>query len=375
MSHRPRGLHSGALVLLAVLAFAPAAGATPASVRVVGDGVGIPATPVNTTGAAVPGGCPGHSAGEALDLAVAGNWDRMPFVATILGEPHTYAASDYWSVWINDAYSQIGLCDYTVRSGDRILIFVQRDDAGFEGTVFPLTLAGVPATIAAGRPFTVTVNEQRTDGTTTTPTALAGATVAGGGASAVTDGAGRATLTLTSPGVVTLQATKAGNVASDSIRVSVVAPGAGPTPLPSPPVTGTPGAVAGPDRTAPGSSIVGIAEQARFARSKAPRRLRARIDDDPSGLLIVKFRLTRTLRGRCTYFSGRSERFRVNKRGRCGASNGYWFGVGNGSQIDYLLPRSLPSGRYVLDVNAIDKAYNRDDKRRREGNRIVFYVR
>jgi hypothetical protein len=29
----------------------------------------------------------------------------------------------------------------------------------------------------------------------------------------------------------------------------------------------------------------------------------------------------------------------------------------------------------MLDVNAIDKAYNRDDRRRRRGNRIVFYVR
>jgi len=28
----------------------------------------------------------------------------------------------------------------------------------------------------------------------------------------------------------------------------------------------------------------------------------------------------------------------------------------------------------VLDANAIDKAYNRDDKRRRGGNRIVFHV-
>jgi hypothetical protein len=29
----------------------------------------------------------------------------------------------------------------------------------------------------------------------------------------------------------------------------------------------------------------------------------------------------------------------------------------------------------VLDVNAVDKAYNRDDARRRGANRIVFHVR
>jgi hypothetical protein len=28
----------------------------------------------------------------------------------------------------------------------------------------------------------------------------------------------------------------------------------------------------------------------------------------------------------------------------------------------------------VLDVNVIDRAYNRDDARRRGGNRVVFHV-
>ena len=92
---------------------------------------------------------------------------------------------------------------------------------------------------------------------------------------------------------------------------------------------------------------------------------------DPSGLLAVKLRLTRNDRGRCSTFSGKSERFRHVK---CGASNGFWFGVGDRTETSYLLPSRLPRGRYVLDVNAIDKAYNRDDARRRGGNRIVFHV-
>ena len=96
------------------------------------------------------------------------------------------------------------------------------------------------------------------------------------------------------------------------------------------------------------------------------------MDSDPSGLLTVKLRLTRSDRGRCSYFSGRFERLR---RVRCGLTRAAWFAVGDREQVDYLLPRTLPRGRYVLDVNAIDKAFNRDDTRRRGSNRIVFHVR
>jgi hypothetical protein len=124
----------------------------------------------------------------------------------------------------------------------------------------------------------------------------------------------------------------------------------------------------------PAARIEGIADQQRFARGKGPRDLRVRVAPDASGLLVVKLRLTRTDRGRCTYFSGTSERFRLNRSARCGAANGFWFGVGDREQTSYLLPRALPRGRYVLDANVIDKAFNRDDARRRGTNRVVFHV-
>jgi hypothetical protein len=129
------------------------------------------------------------------------------------------------------------------------------------------------------------------------------------------------------------------------------------------------------DRTAPAARIEGIADGRRFARGRGPRVLRVRVAPDPSGLLAVKLRLTRNDRGRCTYFSGRSERFRLNRSARCGATNGFPFGVGDRETTSYLLPRRLPRGRYVLDVIAIDKALNRDDARRRGLNRVVFHVR
>ena len=87
---------------------------------------------------------------------------------------------------------------------------------------------------------------------------------------------------------------------------------------------------------------------------------------------MVKLRLTRIDGRSCTYFSGKSERFRLNSRARCGAPHGFWFSVGDRSDVDYLLPSKLPRGRYVLDVKATDKAFNRDDVRRRGSNRVVF---
>jgi hypothetical protein len=87
---------------------------------------------------------------------------------------------------------------------------------------------------------------------------------------------------------------------------------------------------------------------------------------------MVKLRLTRNHGGRCSTFSGSRERF---VRRPCGAARGYWFKIGDRASWEYQLPSRLPRGRYVLDVNAIDKAYNRDDKRKRGQNRVVFRVR
>jgi hypothetical protein len=250
---------------------------------------------------------------------------------------------------------------------------VQRDDAMFAGTIFPLTLAGVPATAVAGQPFTVTVSEQRTDGTTTTPVAAAGATVAGGGTSAETNAAGQATVTLATPGQVRLRATRPPDVSSDVATVTVSpapasAPAGGTPPAAAPPAPPPPPPIA--KLQAPGAAIVGIEEGQRFRRGEGPRELRVKAFAG-AGLHIVKLRLTRNDRGRCSTFSGKTERFRHVK---CGAATGFWFGVGDRQDTSYLLPSRLPRGRYVLDVNAIDKAFNRDDARRRGGNRIVFHV-
>ena len=95
------------------------------------------------------------------------------------------------------------------------------------------------------------------------------------------------------------------------------------------------------DRTAPTATILGIRGGQRFARRRAPRELRGRASADPSGLWAVKLRLTRRLGGTCWYFSGSKERF---LKRTCGKQHA--FKVAEATDWSYLLPSSLPRGRY-----------------------------
>src|SRR5690606_8370171 len=147
------------LLLAFVLVTAPARAAT-VTVRIEGNTV-AGTTTVHTTGAGAPGNaaCKPHSAGEALELATAGNRDRQMYVETIHGEWRTAAGSDYGAFWVNGAYSTVGLGDYIVQPGDELLFYPQVDGPAFQGTVWPLYLTGVPAAVTAGQPYTVTVIE------------------------------------------------------------------------------------------------------------------------------------------------------------------------------------------------------------------------
>ncbi len=82
----------------------------------------------------------------------------------------------------------------------------------------------------------------------------------------------------------------------------------------------------------------------------------------------MSLRLRRSYKGRCYAYNGASERF---GSARCG--HGSFFKVGARSSFSYLLPASLPAGRYVLDVRANDVAGNRTTLARGT-SRVVFYV-
>jgi hypothetical protein len=62
------------------------------------------------------------------------------------------------------------------------------------------------------------------------------------------------------------------------------------------------------------------------------------------------------------------------KLSRCGAKRGKWFSAGDREQWSYLLPARLGPGRYVLDLQASDKAGNVDTLLQRTRTRVVFTV-
>jgi hypothetical protein len=209
-----------------------------------------------------------------------------------------------------------------------------------------LQLSG-PSSVTVGVPFTVGV----LDGETGNP--VPGATVGG----ATTDSSGRATVTITQTGVVRLKATAPGSIRSNALFVGAgVAP-----PAPAAPAV---------DRTAPVTRLLSPRSGHVYRFTKfSPRLIHVAVTENGSGIRTVKLRLTRRAGKRCFSFSGRRDRFIGAKCGK-----GFFFTVGDRPDFTFLLPQRLPRGHYVLDVEAIDKAFNRDRVGDRGRNRSVFDV-
>jgi hypothetical protein len=349
---------------------APAASADTATVRIEGDGVSLTKTvDVPTSGTFGPDNCPYDSPGGAIDVAVAQNWDRDSFTQTILGETHDFSANDFWEFWFNGQYATVGICDASrpLEDGDQVLMIVQKSASDFSPTVEPLFITQAPSSVERGKPTTFTVVERSSVGSTTTEAPAAGVTVAGGGASATTDAQGRATLSFGASGSVEVRASGTDKARSNAATVAVLEPGQS-----APASTVSSGTPFVADRVSPRALFTGVRSRT-YPRRNAPRVIRGKVDD-AGGVRTVKLRLTRTTPGgRCFAYSGKRERF--IRRPRCGASSGWWFAIGDRAAFEYQLASKLGAGRYVLDVNAIDKSYNRDNERRPGENRVVFTVR
>jgi hypothetical protein len=293
-------------------------------------------------------GCAQWTVAAAIEEATKGNWDRQQFTSTILGESHTFTQNDYWAEWLDGGSgyrSGNGVCNDVMKDGDEALMLVDISSPTFTPTRFPLDLEGVPAAVQVGTPVTVTVVAYVTpDGAagSGTRTPVEGATVSGGGASAVTGANGAAVLTFSQPGAAVVKATKAGSVVSAGERVAVSE---------SPPPAAN--ATTGPDRTAPTATIAGLKAGQVFSRKRAPRMLRGTVSADPSGIKSVRLSIVRKRGGRCWAFDGASERFKPH---RCGGSRS--FRIGDRVEWSYLLPKRLPRGRYTIRVAAIDNAGN-----------------
>jgi hypothetical protein len=346
---------SGVLAgIVATIAFAAPAVAAPANVTVRVEGTAatlVPETPVKTADTAVVRdghSCSGTSALGALHAATGGDWSGTWFdglgwsVEVIKGEQHVFPS--YYGLWINAAYSELGLCDAELQTGDDVLV-VPAD----EGPILDLT--GVPPRVATGQAVTVTVTEHgatyrdeppydliRTDGP------AAGATVRYGGASATVGADGKARLVFGAAGTATVQATEAGHVRSAARRVEVAAPAPG-DPPPPPPSRDTVAPTAAFSSALPDGKV--------FSRRKAPRELSGTVSADPSGLRSVRLSILRRRGGKCWTFRDTTERF---KRHKCGGK--WYFRIGDRAEWSYLLPRKLPKGQYTIGVMAVDQAFN-----------------
>ena len=331
-----------------------------------------------TAGAEPNTGCPGDSAAAALERATNGNWDREAFAQTILGETHQGDDSDYWTVWVfrNGGFKVgNGLCTETLAAGEELLLAnqVYGGPPDYAPTFFPLWVTGVPATVTAGQPFTVTVNKPACETAFCNPgegtrVAGAGATVTAGDVTATADADGKATLTLDTTGPTSVRATAAGGTRSAAEAVTVTAPPVYQIP-PGPAGSATPEPTVAPDTAAPFSTIRGIKEQQVFRkRRRAPRTLRATVTDDGS-LGAVALSITRKHGKKCTAFNDTRGRF---VRVKCGRHPR--FGVGTDKTVSFLLPQRLGPGRYVFDVVATDSVGNQEQLARGR-NRVVFQVK
>jgi hypothetical protein len=356
-------LRSSAALAVAFLALAlaavPAVAAPGPTVTVRIEGESdtlLPRTTVTTTTDPVPGsGCPGTSVAGAIEVATGGNWDRQSFTQTILGENHSFANNDYWAEWLNNR-SGGGICNDMLAAGDEVVMLVDFSSASFAPSVFPVVVEGVPAGAQRGDPFTVTVVEYTTpDGAigSGTRTPVQGATVSGGGASAVTGPDGRATLSMPATGSFELKAVKSSRARSAAEPVCVHDGNDGTCGTPGPGTTSPPPVAQAPppDTRLPVLSVAGISPGQRFSLRRAPRLLRGAVDPGPAGLHLVRFRLRRAAGGRCTFYSAVVERFRP---GRCAAPN-FFYRLGDRPTWEYLLPARLAPGSYVLDVRVMDR--------------------
>ena len=373
-------------VIAAVVATPALAAPSPVTVRVEGaTDTLIPRTALTTTTATVNKDgvaghdCTGTSAAGALEQASGGHWtgtwSSPPLfysVDAIKGESHLFSSGQFWGFFINDALASTGICGAELQTGDSVLLAPISASA----TSFGVLSVSVPATGTLGQPLTVKVTRTKSDfAGPPTREPVAGATVSGGGASAITGADGSAQLVLGTRGPTSLRATDSGDIrsASEPVCVTDGSDGAcGSTAASACATTGDDGLCGTKDKRAPRGKIASITEGQRFAKGKGPRSLSGTVAADPSGIADVRLRLTRNDHGRCQTFDGRRERLVAMKR--CGAKRGKWFSAGDRERWSYLLPARLGPGRYVLDVQARDRVGNVDTLLQRTRTRVVFIV-
>jgi hypothetical protein len=264
------------------------------------------------------------------------------------GGPPTFPS---WGYAVGYTTATVGGCQIALAPGSEVL---------WAYNYFNLThllQLSAPPSVSAGAPFAVHV----VDGRTGEP--VAGASigeVAGGVTSTIpasppTDVSGNATISLAATGAFTLKATQPESVRSNGVVVCVHAGNDGScgTTVSGPGVASAPGGGAppAPPAIALQAMVIGIVNGHAYSRRSAPRVLRGIVKVAVGGSLRqVRIRVQRRVGRRCLNFDGRREQF-VSSR-KCAAAR--FFSVGDSESFSYLLPRRLPVGRYVYDIDAVE---------------------
>jgi hypothetical protein len=321
------------------------------------------------------------SAATGPALSYTGTWFSFGAAfSTINGVSVDYDAGSgrYLAEYKNGQFAATGGCSDPIVTGDDVR------DAFADGSETLLGLSG-PATVKPGTTATLTVSDLGAPATK-----ISGATV--GGATSGADGT--VTVGPLPAGPSTFKATKTGAIRSNAVTVCATdgadgfcgttkpgdpAPAPAPAPAPGPApapcqTTGSDGFCGTTDKAAPVAAIKGgLKEQARFSRGNAPSTFAGTVAADANGLKDVRLRLTRTIGPRCSYLDGELERLVTSKV--CGVAGGKFFSIGDKADWSYLLPFDLPAGRYVLDVQTVDRAGNVSKISARGRDRIVFVVK
>jgi hypothetical protein len=399
LASRRISLALGAIVIAALLSLASAGSSAlavgnPATVTVRIQGIGgetlLPQTQVttNTSPIAVEGDgtCEGTSAGGAIYDATGGNWkvknqsegvELQGLEGLDLPEFNSKEPSGvYWAFWLEGKYAEQGMCSQSIASGQHIVLFPQCYAVGpmCQSATAPNNfLTAVPAgsTANVGQQISVTL------GALNTETALPESLLPEG--DLLTDGAqtfapaanGVANVSFSAPGVYTLQAHAPDSVASDTFTICVHNGNDGTCGTTVPDTTIING---GPEivKVAPANiaTIGGVKNGHHYARGKGPRILRGLVQVSAGGTLRdVRISLQRRNGKRCFAFNGITETF---VRNRCGVTR--FFSVGGSESFSYLLPSSLPKGRYVYDIEAINDA-GEATKLTPGVSHVVFYVK
>jgi hypothetical protein len=148
-------------------------------------------------------------------LLVSDEFSFSLFVCGVGGSNST-GLNNYWLVKVNHVALDVGGDAFHVKAGDDVLwYFVDNTANKNSGNELELT---APARVLPGQQFDVAVHQYTPGGARS---AVAGATVAGGGATATTDATGVAHMTLNTSGNRTLRATLDPNVPSAPTKVCV----------------------------------------------------------------------------------------------------------------------------------------------------------